>query len=88
MPDAPLTDAVAALRALPAEQLARRRAAVRVLVPTGLGLNCEAETAAELDRDGADKLLRLVDFLEDLDDVQEVYTNADIAPEIMEALDG
>jgi phosphoribosylformylglycinamidine synthase len=36
---------VGALRALPAEQLARRRAAVRVLVPTGLGLNCEVETA-------------------------------------------
>jgi YebC/PmpR family DNA-binding regulatory protein len=47
----------------------------------------EADTAAVLDLDGAEKLLRLVDFLEDLDDVQEVYTNADIAPEIMDALE-
>jgi phosphoribosylformylglycinamidine synthase len=36
---------VDALHQLPAAQLARRRAAVRVLVPTGLGLNCETETA-------------------------------------------
>ncbi len=39
-------DPVAALRALSGPELARRRAAVRVLVPTGLGVNCEAETAA------------------------------------------
>lgn len=48
----------------------------------------EAENNSPLDRDGAEKLLRLVDFLEELDDVQEVYTNADIAPEVMEALEG
>ena len=35
----------------------------------------------------AEKLLRMVDALEDLDDVQEVYTNADIAAEIYEKLD-
>jgi YebC/PmpR family DNA-binding regulatory protein len=46
-----------------------------------------ASTSAVLDRDDAEKLLRLVDALEDLDDVQEVYTNADISDEIMEALD-
>ena len=45
-----------------------------------------ASTSADLDRDGAEKLLRLVDTLEDLDDVQNVYTNADIADEIMESL--
>ena len=48
----------------------------------------EAENNSPLDRDGAEKLLRLVDFLEDLDDVQEVYTNADIAPDVMEQLEG
>ncbi len=42
MPDTGVED----LRALPPAELARRRAAVRVLVPTGLGLNCEAETGA------------------------------------------
>ncbi len=46
-----------------------------------------ASTQAQLDRDDAEKLLRLVDILEDLDDVQEVYTNADISEEIMESLD-
>ena len=40
-----------------------------------------AETQVALDAEGAEKVLRLVDYLEDLDDVQEVYTNADIAPE-------
>ena len=39
-----------------------------------------------LDEGDADKLLRMVDMLEDLDDVQEVYTNAEISDEIMDAL--
>ena len=33
----------------------------------------------------AQKLLKMIDFLEDLDDVQEVYTNADIPEEAYEA---
>lgn len=45
-----------------------------------------ASTQADLDKDGAEKLLNLVDALEDLDDVQEVYTNANISAEIMEQL--
>jgi YebC/PmpR family DNA-binding regulatory protein len=40
-----------------------------------------------LDVDGARKVIRLVDAIEDLDDVQNVYTNADIADEIAEQLD-
>jgi YebC/PmpR family DNA-binding regulatory protein len=46
-----------------------------------------AATSAELDRDTAETLLKMVDMLEDLDDVQEVYHNADIADEIMAELD-
>jgi YebC/PmpR family DNA-binding regulatory protein len=46
-----------------------------------------AATNAELDRDTAEKLLRMVDMLEDLDDVQDVYHNADISDEIMAELD-
>ncbi|WP_456379938.1 YebC/PmpR family DNA-binding transcriptional regulator [Thiolapillus sp.] len=46
----------------------------------------EASTKAEMDQEGAEKLMRLVDALEDLDDVQEVYSNADISDEIMESL--
>lgn len=56
---------VAELRALPAGELARRRATVRVLVPTGLGLNCEAETAAGFRLAGATPaLVPLLDLLD------------------------
>jgi YebC/PmpR family DNA-binding regulatory protein len=41
----------------------------------------------ELDEDGARKVLRLVDALEDLDDVQNVYANFDVSDEILEALE-
>jgi YebC/PmpR family DNA-binding regulatory protein len=37
-----------------------------------------AETQISLEGEAAEKVLRLVDFLEDLDDVQEVYTNANL----------
>jgi YebC/PmpR family DNA-binding regulatory protein len=40
-----------------------------------------------LDEDGARKVMRLVDALEDSDDVQDVYTNADIPDEVLAALD-
>ncbi|HDY97754.1 MAG TPA: YebC/PmpR family DNA-binding transcriptional regulator [Pseudomonas sabulinigri] len=43
-------------------------------------------TLAELDLDTAEKVVRLVDMLEDLDDVQNVYSNADISDEIIEQL--
>ena len=33
-------------------------------------------TEVELDLDGAETLLKLTEHLEDLDDVQNVYTNA------------
>jgi YebC/PmpR family DNA-binding regulatory protein len=46
-----------------------------------------ASTQSELDQETAEKLLKMVDVLEDLDDVQEVYHNADISDEIMAALD-
>jgi len=46
-----------------------------------------ASTQTELDRETAERLLRMVDALEDLDDVQEVYHNADIADEILAELD-
>jgi YebC/PmpR family DNA-binding regulatory protein len=36
-----------------------------------------------LDADGAQKVMRLVDALEESDDVQDVYTNADIPDEIL-----
>ena len=39
-----------------------------------------------LDEDGARKVFRLVDALEDLDDVQNVYANFDVSDEILEAV--
>jgi len=43
-------------------------------------------TRVELDQEGAEKILKLIDTLEDLDDVQNVYHNAEISAEIMESL--
>ncbi len=38
-------------------------------------------------RTGARKMFRLLDALEDSDDVQNVFTNFDVSDEVMEALD-
>ncbi len=45
-----------------------------------------ASTTAPMDEDGAAKIMGLIEHLEDLDDVQNVYTNAEISAEIMEKL--
>jgi len=44
-------------------------------------------TQIEVDEDGARKVLRLIDALEDSDDVQSVYANFDASDEVMAALD-
>ena len=41
---------------------------------------------AGLDLEGAEKVMRLIDALEDLDDVQNVYSNAEIPDDVMEQL--
>ena len=43
-------------------------------------------TTAELDSENAPKVIRLIDMLEDLDDVQNVYTNANFTNELLESL--
>lgn len=43
-------------------------------------------TTVPLDREGAGKVLRLIDALEDLDDVQEVFANFDIPDDVMAEL--
>ena len=45
-----------------------------------------AATTVPVDADGAEKLMGLVDALEDLDDVQNVYTNVDIPDEVLASL--
>ena len=56
------------------------------LVPDNAEVTMVPSTRVELDRDGAETILKLIDMLEDLDDVQNVYYNADISGEIMESL--
>jgi len=58
------------------------------LEPDNAEVTFTASTSAELNQDDAEKLMRMIDTLEDLDDVQEVYSNADISDEIMQSLDG
>ncbi len=45
-------------------------------------------TMAQLDETQAGTMLKMLDAFDDLDDVQNVYTNADITDEILEALNG
>jgi YebC/PmpR family DNA-binding regulatory protein len=45
-----------------------------------------ASTTVPVDADGAEKIMALVDALEDLDDVQNVYTNVDIPDEVLASL--
>ncbi len=44
------------------------------------------DTLSALDVETAEKVMRMIERLEDLDDVQEVYTNADIPESVLEAL--
>jgi len=41
----------------------------------------------QLDEDGARKIFKLIDALEDSDDVQNVFANFDVSDEVMAALD-
>ncbi|MCP4212948.1 MAG: YebC/PmpR family DNA-binding transcriptional regulator [Halieaceae bacterium] len=45
-----------------------------------------ASTTVPVDSDGAEKLLGLIDALEELDDVQNVYTNVEIPDELLTSL--
>ena len=47
----------------------------------------QPSTSVTLDRAGAEKVMGLVDMLEDLDDVQNVYTNADIPDAVLAGLE-
>ncbi|MBT0722939.1 YebC/PmpR family DNA-binding transcriptional regulator [Rosenbergiella sp. S61] len=56
------------------------------LTPDEAEVTMIPSTKAEMDIDTAPKLLRLIDMLEDCDDVQEVYHNGEISDEIAESL--
>lgn len=56
------------------------------LTPEGGEVTMVAATMVPLDLDSAATVVGLVDALEDLDDVQNVYTNAEIPDEVLEQL--
>ena len=41
----------------------------------------------EVDKDGAQKVLKVIDALDDCDDVQNVFSNVDIPDSVMEELE-
>ena len=56
------------------------------LKPENAELTMRASTSAELDAKAAASMIRMLEALDDLDDVQQVYSNADISDEILEQL--
>jgi YebC/PmpR family DNA-binding regulatory protein len=54
--------------------------------PENAELTMRASTSAELDLKAAGSMVKMLDMLEDLDDVQNVYSNADISDEILAQL--
>ena len=54
--------------------------------PENAELTMRADTSTELDLDKASTMVKLIDTLEDLDDVQNVYSNADIPDDVLAEL--
>ncbi len=57
------------------------------LEPLAAEITMRADLLTSVDTETAEKLLRLIDVLEDLDDVQEVHFNADIPDDVLTALE-
>lgn len=77
------------IRAEPSDFMKVREALVEAGIPiSSAQLTMIPKNTVELDESDAKKTFRLLDALEDNDDVQEVYANFDIADEVMEALAG
>ena len=57
--------------------------ALKGLIPESAEITMRASTTIALTEDDAGKMLRLLERLEDLDDVQNVYSNADISEDIL-----
>ncbi|MBT5891768.1 MAG: YebC/PmpR family DNA-binding transcriptional regulator, partial [Chromatiales bacterium] len=50
-------------------------------------ITMRADLSTTLDVDDAGKMIKLLDTLEDLDDVQNIYSNADISDDVLAQLD-
>jgi YebC/PmpR family DNA-binding regulatory protein len=73
----------------PEDYLAVKEALIAAgFAPDNAEVTMQASTQTELDAEDAEKMLRLIDRLEDLDDVQNVYSNADISEEIVAQFSG
>ncbi len=57
------------------------------LQPEQAQITMRPATSVSLELEDAEKMLRLADALEDLDDVQEVHSNADISEDVLARLD-
>ena len=53
------------------------------LQPESAEVTMRASTSVSLDSGDAEKMIRLLERLEDLDDVQQVYSNADISEDVL-----
>jgi len=53
------------------------------LVPESAEVTMRASTTVSLNAADAEKMIRLLERLEDLDDVQQVYSNADISEDVL-----
>lgn len=56
------------------------------LAPANAEITMIPTTTVSLERDDAEKVMGLIEMLEDLDDVQNVYSNADISEEVWASL--
>lgn len=56
------------------------------LTPDQSEITMRASNSVSLDLDNAQKMLKMLDMIEELDDVQNVYSNADMSDEIMAQL--
>ena len=69
------------------EEFETVRDALKSLEPENAEVTMRPSTSVTLDVDDAGKMVRLLEALEDLDDVQEVFSNADISEETLAQLD-
>ncbi|SET70604.1 DNA-binding regulatory protein, YebC/PmpR family [Marinobacter segnicrescens] len=58
------------------------------LEPDNAEVTMVPSTSVELDRGGTESNLKLIDLLEDLDDVQNVWSNAEFSDEVLQELHG
>lgn len=56
------------------------------LKPEAAEVTMRAANSVAIDGENAERMMRLLDALEDLDDVQKVYSNADISDEVLAKL--